>query len=179
MPCAFDELLWLLLHIFWLILQIFLHSWCDKASLTHVSGVQNLLSPSWSSLQNTRGRENRQITEALSVIIIITNMTVATLSCLLQIASTTATSLFTKQYSYRALLCLSRMLYVTPRSPAALLGDSEQRSAALSRSRRSIPHNPSAMSIRFYRHIHYMCTVFCIVPVLDSTCEWLNASQNF
>ena len=65
------------------------------------------------SLRSTRGRGNRQIIEALSVtiiinIIIITNMPIAILRCLLLIASTTATSLFTKQYSCPALLCLSR-----------------------------------------------------------------------
>ena len=77
-----------------------------KESLLNTISFKRI--PLIQSLRNTRGRGKRQIIEALSVIIIFTNMFVATLRCLLLIASTTATSLYTKQYSCRALLCLSR-----------------------------------------------------------------------
>ena len=112
------------------------------------------------SLRNTRGRGNRQITEALSAIIIIYNE----YACLLLIVSTMATSLFTKQYSCRALLCLSRLAL----RDATFAGRAARRSVEAAAASHTVK-SP-------FDFTHHVCTVFCIV--LYYTCEWRSASQN-
>ena len=102
--------------------------------------------------KSTDPRGNRLTIEALSVIIIIiiTNIPVATLRCLLLIASTTATSLFfPKQYSCRARLCLSRF---------ALRDATFAGGLAFCRSRRSFPHSPRAIRMPIRLVMSFDCT---------------------
>ena len=121
------------------------------------------------SLRNTRKRGNRQITEALSVfiiiiIIIITNMPVASLRCLLLVASTTATSVFTKQYSCRALLCLSRFAL----RHATFAGRVARRSVEAAAASYTV-HAPSPFT---FTDILITCVLyFALYCTLYSTCE--------
>ena len=99
------------------------------------------------------------------------NMLVATLRCLLLIAFTTATSLFTKHYSCRALLCLSSFAL----RDATFAGRAARRTAKAA----AASHTVHAASPFAFTDILITCVrYFALYCTLYSTCEWRSASQN-